>query len=313
MKKVAIGLPVYNGMEALQPCLNCLLGQTHEDIEVIISDNASTDGSADLAEDVARHDKRVRVIHQPENIGPQPNFVAVMEAAGDAPYFMWRAHDDASDANYVEALVKAHEQAAEVGQPTMLAAGNTVIRRFDLEGAITNENPNMIPDLPEDPVDRILMQASIYRPQWLYGLWRTSAVQSLYPHVVKECPVLTAQDIAIVLGVVTRNGMATTPETTFHTQKLSGPRRTVSMQDRVVTAPQHGTLRDYFNKILWPPLDDLGFSDQETQFLRRFVIMTGRTMMASQGGRQRSIRRAAVRLALSRRRFLAEEDEAKTT
>ena len=296
-------------MEALQSCLDCLLKQTHENIELIISDNASTDGSADLAEDAARRDKRVRVIHQPQNIGPQPNFVAVMEAANDAPYFMWRAHYDFSEPNYVAVLLAAHENAMAT-QPTMLAAGNTIIQRFDPDGTLTNENTNLIPEMPEDQVGRMLTQAGIYRPQWLYGLWRTEAVQSFYPFIVKECPVLTAQDIVMVLGVIVRNGMVTTPDTSMYTQKLAGPRRAVSMQDRALTAPQHGTIRDYFNKILWPPLDDLGLTEQQTTVLRRFVVMTGRTMASAQSGRQRAIRRAANRLASGWRRTLSVEDAA---
>jgi len=309
MERVAIGLPVYNGMEALQPCLDCVLNQTHENIELIISDNASTDGSADLAEDMAQRDKRIRVIHQPKNIGPQPNFVAVMEAANDAPYFMWRAHDDISELNYVAVLLAAHEKAA-AKQPTMLAAGNTIIRRFSPDGALTNENSNLIPPMPEDQVDRMLTQAGIYRPQWLYGLWRTEAVRSFYPFIVKECPILTAQDIAMVLGVIVRNGMVTSPETSMYTQKLAGPRREVSMMDRGLVAPQHGTVRDYFNKILWPPLDELGLNEQQTKVLQRFVVMTGRTMAAARGGRQRAVRRAANRLASGWRRTLAVEDVA---
>ena len=44
--RLSIGLPVYNGEKYLTESLDALLGQTYEDFELIISDNASTDGTA---------------------------------------------------------------------------------------------------------------------------------------------------------------------------------------------------------------------------------------------------------------------------
>ena len=47
--RLSIGLPVYNGGNLLAEALEALLGQSYEDFELIISDNASTDGTADSA------------------------------------------------------------------------------------------------------------------------------------------------------------------------------------------------------------------------------------------------------------------------
>src|SRR5881275_1082167 len=46
--RLSIGLPVYNGEEYLAESLDALLGQTYEDFELVISDNASTDGTEDI-------------------------------------------------------------------------------------------------------------------------------------------------------------------------------------------------------------------------------------------------------------------------
>ena len=45
---VSIGLPVYNGEAYLEDCLNAILGQTFDDFEVVVVDNASTDGTVEI-------------------------------------------------------------------------------------------------------------------------------------------------------------------------------------------------------------------------------------------------------------------------
>ncbi|HET6878917.1 MAG TPA: glycosyltransferase, partial [Pirellulales bacterium] len=72
--RVSIGLPVYNGENYLAEAVECLLGQTFADIELIISDNASNDGTQAIAEQYAACDARVRYVRQPVNRGAGWNF-----------------------------------------------------------------------------------------------------------------------------------------------------------------------------------------------------------------------------------------------
>jgi glycosyltransferase involved in cell wall biosynthesis len=101
---VSIGLPVYNGERFLAQALESLLRQTLQDFELIISDNASTDGTADICLDYAARDARIRYIRQPSNIGGPGNwnFVA-LEARGR--YFKWAAADDFCDPRMLEKCV----------------------------------------------------------------------------------------------------------------------------------------------------------------------------------------------------------------
>jgi glycosyltransferase involved in cell wall biosynthesis len=91
--RVQIGLPVYNGAASVGRALQTLLAQTFADIEIIVSDNASTDGTAAILEGFARGDPRVRLHRQPANIGAHANFGFVL-ARATSPYFMWAAADD---------------------------------------------------------------------------------------------------------------------------------------------------------------------------------------------------------------------------
>ncbi|HKN52024.1 MAG TPA: glycosyltransferase, partial [Amycolatopsis sp.] len=58
--RLSLGLPVYNGEEYLAESLDALLGQTYEDFELIISDNASTDGTDEICRQYADKDSRIR-------------------------------------------------------------------------------------------------------------------------------------------------------------------------------------------------------------------------------------------------------------
>jgi len=91
--QVSIGMPVYNGEKFIREALNSILAQTFTDFELIISDNASTDGTSAICREYAEKDSRIRYVKQSENIGPVANFLFVLEeAVGE--YFMWAAHDD---------------------------------------------------------------------------------------------------------------------------------------------------------------------------------------------------------------------------
>ena len=90
---VSVGLPVYNGEEHLAGALDAILTQELDDFEVIVCDNASQDGTAEIARDYAARDSRVHYHRNPRNIGLAGNFNRTFELSGGR-YFKWWAHDD---------------------------------------------------------------------------------------------------------------------------------------------------------------------------------------------------------------------------
>jgi glycosyltransferase involved in cell wall biosynthesis len=91
--RLTIGLPVYNGANYLAESLESLLGQSFEDFELIISDNASTDDTADICRRYEKQDSRVRYVRQSHNIGLAPNHnFTVEQARGEL--FKWASNDD---------------------------------------------------------------------------------------------------------------------------------------------------------------------------------------------------------------------------
>ena len=109
---VSIGIPVYNGAKTISIALKAVLQQTFTDIEVIISDNGSTDQTIEILESIIGDDARVRLIRQEHNLGAVANFAAVLEAAR-APFFMFAAADDRIETHFVQDALLALESAPE--------------------------------------------------------------------------------------------------------------------------------------------------------------------------------------------------------
>jgi glycosyltransferase involved in cell wall biosynthesis len=104
--RVSIALPVYNGERYLSQAISSILAQSYRDFELIISDNASTDGTEDICRAFEAQDRRVRYLRQPRNVGASPNF-NICFALASGEYFKWAAHDDYMEAEYLAECVKA--------------------------------------------------------------------------------------------------------------------------------------------------------------------------------------------------------------
>jgi glycosyltransferase involved in cell wall biosynthesis len=111
--RLSIGLPVYNGEKFLAQSLDALLGQSYEDFELIISDNASTDSTADICHRYAKQDSRIRYVRQPRNIGcaPNHNFV-IQQARGEL--FKTASHDDLYARDLLKLCIAALDEYPQV-------------------------------------------------------------------------------------------------------------------------------------------------------------------------------------------------------
>jgi hypothetical protein len=81
-----------------------LLGQDYPNLELIVSDNASTDGSERICRSYAQKDSRLRFHRNERDLGAISNFNQVFDMAR-GEYFMWAAFDDLRDPRYVSACV----------------------------------------------------------------------------------------------------------------------------------------------------------------------------------------------------------------
>jgi glycosyltransferase involved in cell wall biosynthesis len=107
--KVSLGIPVYNGERFVATAIQSALDQTFSDFELIICENAYTDQTAEICEEFACKDSRIRYIRQEINIGAKANFNRVFEYAR-GEYFKWIAADDVCGPRYLELTVTALDQ-----------------------------------------------------------------------------------------------------------------------------------------------------------------------------------------------------------
>ena len=103
---VGIALPVFNGERYLAETLDSLLDQSFTDFEVLILDNASTDGTPEIARTYAERDARIRYERNRENVGPARNFNLAFERTSGR-YFKWAAHDDLLERDFLARCVAA--------------------------------------------------------------------------------------------------------------------------------------------------------------------------------------------------------------
>lgn len=102
--KISVIVPVYNKEKYLCQCIDSILGQTYSDLNVVLVDDGSTDGSGEICDRYAKMDERVRVIHQ-ENAGSTAAVLrGLKEAEGE--YYAFIDSDDYVSREMMEEMAK---------------------------------------------------------------------------------------------------------------------------------------------------------------------------------------------------------------
>ncbi|TFG64381.1 MAG: glycosyltransferase family 2 protein, partial [Gemmatimonadales bacterium] len=172
---VSIGVPVFNGERHLEAALQALVGQTFADIEIIICDNASTDGTQSIATRFAAEDSRVRYIRHPKNLGAAANFRHCLSLARGR-YFRWAAADDVSDPTYIERCFEVLEADSRV----VLAYPKT--KFIDDAGEVFELYEDRMHLTQSRPSDRFkALLENLRRCNVIFGLARTEDVRACRP------------------------------------------------------------------------------------------------------------------------------------
>jgi glycosyltransferase involved in cell wall biosynthesis len=135
--RVSIGLPVYNGERYLKQAVDSILAQTFTDFELIICDNASTDSTAEICQQYAAQDSRVRYHRNSTNIGGANNSNLTFEMA-KAKYFRLAAHDDICAPKLIEQCMRVLEN-----DPSVILC-YTMIIDINENGEVTKTISNRI-------------------------------------------------------------------------------------------------------------------------------------------------------------------------
>lgn len=144
---VTIGMPVYNSERYLPHALDSLLGQTYGDFVMVISDNASTDCTAEICQDYARRDARVQYFRNPVNVGMTGNFNRVFELTR-TKYIKWSTADDFSAPEMLADALPIMEADPSIA----VCYPQTVI--VDAEGTVQDYYRDQLHLMQEDPAER---------------------------------------------------------------------------------------------------------------------------------------------------------------
>ena len=142
MPRVSVGLPVYNGERFIAEALSGILEQTFEDLELIISDNGSTDDTRAICREFVARDKRVTYYRNEQNLGLSWNYRRVFELSSGA-YFKWAAYDDVCAPTFIARCVDALDRDPRV---VLAHAKASIINEFgerqrECEGSLHLQSP----------------------------------------------------------------------------------------------------------------------------------------------------------------------------
>jgi glycosyltransferase involved in cell wall biosynthesis len=166
---VTVGVPTYNRPDGLRRAVESVLAQTYRELDVVISDNASTDGTEAVCRSLAAADDRVRYVRQPHNLGLTENFNFVLSTPR-TEFVMALADDDRLESDFVERCVAALDT-----DSSLVAASGAAHY-----GAA---HPALLDLLAEDPAERVRRYFDAVRAgvAFFYGLIRREALDAALP------------------------------------------------------------------------------------------------------------------------------------
>ncbi len=144
MTTVSILIPTYNGARHIRPAIDSVLSQAGVDLELILVDDNSKDGTADIVESYA--DTRIRIVRNPSNLGPEGNWNRALELA-NGKYVKLLPQDDLLQPGGLAAQVAALE--ADIDETIALVFGTReiigptgkILTRRGFKGSATGRIP----------------------------------------------------------------------------------------------------------------------------------------------------------------------------
>jgi len=169
---VSVGVPVHNGEKYLHQALHSLIQQSYQHIEIIISDDYSSDATSSICKSFAVKDPRITYFRQRQKLGMVDNFNFVFQKA-KGKYFLWQACDDERHIDAVRILVNLLENNPQAG----LAASNCTL--FNEKVSFQYSYPFKIRSSSLETL-KIFLRRTYTVSSLYYGLYRTLALKNIH-------------------------------------------------------------------------------------------------------------------------------------
>ena len=167
---LSIGLPVFNGEKYIRQAIDSVLTQTHQNFELIISDNASTDKTKEICCKYAKKDNRIKYYRSRRNRGAAWNWNRVF-ILSTGEYFKWVAHDDNMASNFLEKCIKVLDQDQSIilchSKNAIINENGELVGKYDIGTFIDSKKPH-------ERFNQILKKTGI--PWLIFGVFRRDAL-----------------------------------------------------------------------------------------------------------------------------------------
>ncbi|WP_250445635.1 glycosyltransferase family 2 protein [Actinotalea sp. C106] len=293
---ISIGVPVYNGATFIVPALESLLAQTVRDLEIVISDNGSTDATERLCREVAARDARVRYVRQSANRGGAANFNAVFALRHPgALYFKWAAADDLHEPDYLTSVLRVLES-----DPTV-AVAHSGSDDVDEHGAYVrgwHDQPLEAHD-PDVATRFASLSQRNYQCFSIFGLMRADVLAG-----TQGLGLYSESDRVLLAELSLHGRLVDVPEVLFHRRQHAGRsvRQYPTARERIAwfnprlvgrpVFPEWRLGRGYLEAVLRAPLSTVDRTRCMAQMLRWTRVHTPHLV--------RNVLRSAVDLAAGR-------------
>jgi glycosyltransferase involved in cell wall biosynthesis len=174
---VSVGLPTYNRSSDLRQAVESVLGQDYSNLEIVISDNGSTDETQRLCEEFCARDSRVNYIRQVTNRGPRANFLEVLtHSRGE--FFLCLGDDDWLDRSYISQCIQKLIDNPDYS----LVCGSA---KYYQNGQLLPDQGEIIDLLQDDAEQRVLAYyAQVDYNSTFYGVMRRKYLDAALPQNV---------------------------------------------------------------------------------------------------------------------------------
>ena len=260
---ISVGIPVRNGAAAVGDTIRSVLAQDYGNLEVVISDNASTDETEDVIRELAANDARIVYQRQESNIGLLRNFSATIDSA-QGEFFRWLGHHDRLAPTYLSRCADVLRHDGRL----VLVTSQIEYELDDGSVETTPYNRNALG--ADDPVTRFVEMMRLLTESYqlldpLYSLMRRGRVQALPRRN------LLAEDEILAAELALLGPWGHVPEVLAFRSWSSGDQRSTA---RVVDAPlwHIPIAREVESFHLLRMLADHGLSGNALRRARRAVV-----------------------------------------
>jgi Glycosyl transferase family 2 len=201
---VTVGLLVYNGERYLERALHALLAQDYPQLELVVSDNASTDATSAIGRRAARDDSRIRYVRNRTAVGALENFNLTLARARGI-YYMGAGVDD----EWKPTMVSRCVGVLEADEDVVVAYPEATL--IDLDGRPLDRLTDRVDTRGLGPTDRLrLIREKIRSLHVVSGVVRTDALRA-----IGGAQRIWAPDVPMVVGLALRGSFAQLPERLF--------------------------------------------------------------------------------------------------